>query len=559
MIVSLGTEPWPVRLRDQHGGVLGAGMALDDRHVLTCAHVVAAAGDPSHAGAEPTWTVLADLVGQPGDPTVPAQVVAGCWWPPTSDGRDDIALLELAAPAPHGPFAPLRRMRGTWDRRVVMYGFPETVVHGVYVEARLTGRSGAGRERVEMISATTGPQVSPGFSGSAVVDAQTGHVVGMVVSTYRDGGRNQDVAGGADPGSGLSWMIPVETILGRLPRLRAQVPGESSVDPSFRSAEDTPANQGVLRQLADFFGRLSSDNVLVIVVDHRESDVAAAVRQAAVLSSRELRPSIDPETIPDAPPIGSIDLAVDATDRSTKDVSRRIADWAGQADAASTAPGHDRAADTAPRSIIINNIDEAAEPETLLSEVVLPLVGEAPTRDLRMLLTFRGESIPLRTTLLASRVASLQATEEATRRAYRSAAAVVADVPRLQPRATELRIQLTKLRAAAATTDGDTLAALLASTERATDRALSNAESVRREIVAREDLWSELHGRLGAYRAMAVQHRLAEDPALGTSYRRAYDLLLTAPCDLVAAEAAVRRYTEAVSHHVDGRRGGDGS
>ncbi|MFF0153414.1 serine protease [Micromonospora sp. NPDC005203] len=558
-MVSPGNEPWPVRVRAEHGEVLGAGMALDDRHVLTCAHVVGAAGGTDLPDAEPAWTVLVDLVGQPNRQTVPARVVPGCWWPPTSDGRDDIALLELADPAPQGPFAPLRRMRGTWDRRVIMYGFPETLEHGVYVEARLTGRSGAGRERVQMLSATTGPQVSPGFSGSAVVDAQTGHVVGMVVSTYRDGGRVQDVAGGTDPGSGLSWMIPIETILGRLPRLRAQVPGESSVDARFRSTEDTPANPRVLRQLADFFGRLSSDNVLVIVIDHRESDVAAAVRQAAVLSSRELRPSIDPEKISDAPPIGSIDLAVDATDRSTKDVSRRIADWVGEADAASTAPGHDPAAETTPRSIIINNIDEAAEPDTLLSEVVLPLVDQAPARDLRMLLTFRGTSIPLRTTLLVSRVASLQATEKAVRRAYRRAAAVVADVPRLQPRAIELRIQLTKLRAAAATVDGDTLAALLASTERAADRALGAAESVRREIVAREDLWSELHGRLGAYRAMAVQHRLAEDPALGTSYRRAHDLLLTAPCDLVAAEAAVRQYTEAISHRTDGRRGGAGS
>ncbi|MGC4813015.1 S1 family peptidase [Micromonospora sp. DT228] len=557
-MVSPGNEPWPVRVRAEHGEVLGAGMALDDRHVLTCAHVVGAGGETGFPSAEPAWAVLVDLIGQPGGRTVPARVVPGCWWPPTSDGRDDIALLELAEPAPQGPFAPLRRLRGTWDRRVVMYGFPETLEHGVYVEARLTGRSGAGRERVQMLSATTGPQVSPGFSGSAAVDAQTGHVVGMVVSTYRDGGRNPAVAGATDPGSGLSWMIPVETILGRLPRLRAQVPGESSVDPRFRSTEDTPANPRVLRQLADFFGRLASDNVLVIVIDHHESDVAAAVRQAAVLSSRELRPSIDPDEFPDAPPIGSIDLAVDATDRSTKDVSRRIADWAGEADAASTAPGDDRAAETTPRSIIINNIDEAAEPETLLSEVVLPLVDQASTRDLRMLLTFRGESIPLRTTLLASRVASLHAVEEAARRAYRRAAALVADVPRLQPRATELRIQLTKLRAATATTT-DTLAALLASTEQATDRALGAAESLRREIVAREDLWSELHGRLGAYRAKAVQHRLAEDRALGTSYRRAHDLLLTAPCDLVVAEAAVRQYTEAVSHRADERRGGDGS
>ncbi|MEV4494505.1 serine protease [Micromonospora arborensis] len=557
MTFSHGNERWPVRVRSEHGEVLGAGIALDDRHVLTCAHVVSAGGETASPGTEPTWPVLVDLVGQAVSRTVPARVMPGCWWPPTDDGRGDITLLELAEPVPQGPFAPLRRVRRTWDRRVIMYGFPETLEHGVFVEARLTGRSGAGRERIQMVSATTGPQVSQGFSGAAVVDADTGHVVGMVVSTYQDGDR--DVVGGAEPGSGLSWMIPVETILSRLSWIRDQVPGESSVDLSFRSVEDTPADPRVARQLVDFFGRELPGNVLVIVIDHRDSGVAAAVRQAAVLSSRELRPPTDPHQDVVAPPIGSIDLAVDAADRSTKDVSQRIADWAGAADAATTAPDSDRAIETAPRSIIINNIDEAAEPETLLTEVVLPLVDQAPTRDLRMLLTFRGESIRLRTTLLASRVAGLQTAEEAVRRASRRAMAVVADVPRLQPVATELRIQLTKLRAAAATTDGDTLAALLASTERATDRALRRAESVRREIVAREDRWSELRGRLGAYLAMAVQHGFSEDAVLGTSYRRAYELLMAAPCDLVVTEVAVRQYAEAVAQRVGGQPGGSGS
>ncbi|MBM7494793.1 hypothetical protein JOD64_006015 [Micromonospora luteifusca] len=559
MTFSHGNERWPVRVRSEHGEVLGAGMALDERRVLTCAHVVSAGGDTESPSTEPTWPVHVDLVGQSVSRTVPARVVPGCWWPPTHDGRGDIALLELEEPAPQGPFAPLRRMRRTWDRRVIMYGFPETLEHGVFVEARLTGRSGAGRERIQMVSATTGPQVSRGFSGAAVVDADTGHVVGMVVSTYQDGDHDRDVIGGGDPGSGLSWMIPVETILSRLSWIRDQVPGESSVDLSFRSAEETPADPRVARQLVDFFGRQLPGNVLVIVINHRDSGVAAAVRQAAVLSSRELRPPIDPHQDVVAPPIGSIDLAVDAADKSTKDVSQRIADWAGAADAATTVPDIDRAIETTPRSIIINNIDEAAEPETLLSEVVLPLVDQAPTRDLRMLLTFRGESIPLRTTLLASRVAGLQTAEEAARRAYRRAAVVVADVPRPQPVATELRIQLTKLRAAAATTDGDTLAALLASTERATDRALRRAESIRREIVAREDLWSELRGRLGAYLAMAVQHGFSEDAALGTSYRHAHELLLAAPCDLAVAEVAVRQYAEAVAQRVGGPRGGSGS
>ncbi|MEU7607777.1 serine protease [Micromonospora sp. NPDC049204] len=556
MAVSPDNERWLVRVRSTDARVLGAGLALDARRVLTCAHVVSGGGDSSSSGSEPSWAVLLDLVGQPVSRTVSARVVPGCWWPLTDDERDDIAVLELAEPMAQGPFAPLRRTK-TLDRRVVMYGFPTTVEHGVRVEATLKGRSGARWERIQMVSGPTDLRVSKGFSGTAVLDARSGHVVGMVVSTYEDADRDGDVVGGA--AQGLSWMIPVETILNRLPWLGPRVPGEPAVDPRLRSPDGIPANLKVLRQLADFFGRLSPDNVLVIVVNHRESDVAEAVRQAAVFSSRELRSSSDPEQSPDAPPIGSIDLAVDATDRSTKDVSQRIADWAGESDVASTAPDNDRAVEATPRSIIINNIDEAADPETLLSEVVLPLVDQAPARDLRMLLTFRAESVPLRTTLLARRVASLQATEEATRRAYRQAAAVVADVPRLQPRAIELRIQLTKLRAAAASTDGDTLAVLLASTERATDRALRTAESIRREIVAREDLWSELRGRLGAYRARAVRHGFAEDAVLGTSYRGAHDLLMAAPCDLVTAEAAVRDYTEAVADRVGGHRGGGGS
>ncbi|MEU7754242.1 serine protease [Micromonospora sp. NPDC049171] len=550
MVNSRGNEPWLVRVRSTDGEVLGAGLALGDRRILTCAHVVSAGGDTESSGTEPSWEVLVDLLGQPGSKTVSARVVPGCWWPPTTDQRDDIALLELAEPMSQGPFAPLRRTV-TVDRTVMMYGFPAGVEHGLYVQAQLMGRSGAGWERFQMNSGPTQPRVRPGFSGAAVVDVESGDVVGMVVSTYLDGDRSQHAIGGADQG-GVSWMIPVETILNRLPSISGQVPGKPAVDPSFRSAGDTSANREATERITDFFGRGSPGNVLVLVIGHRDSDIAAAVRRAAVLSSRELRPRTDPDQDPTAPPIGSIDLAVDATGRSAREVSQRLADWAG---ATSTAPDGYRSAETTPHSMIINNIDGAADPEALLSEVILPLVDQAPSQDLRIMLTFSGESIALRTTLLARRVASLQAAEEAVRRAYRAAAALVADVPRLQPLATDLRIQLTKLRAAG----GDTVAARLASTERAADRALARVESVRRKIAAREGLWSELDGRVGAYRARAVQHGFAEDPALGTSYRRAHDLLLAVPCELVAAEAAVREYAEMVSRRVGGQRGGDAS
>ncbi|GAB3059208.1 serine protease [Micromonospora schwarzwaldensis] len=553
MAVNHGNEPWPARIRGPHGEVLGAGLAVDDRHVLTCAHVIAG-GDG--AADPPAGPVDVDLVGQPGAPTTSARVLPDCWVPPTVDGRGDLALLELATPLPHGPFAPLRRLR-SWGRRVVICGYPQTLEQGAYVRARLRGRSGAGRERVQMDSPATGPQVVQGFSGAAVVDEVTGHVVGMVVSTYDDaeGGR-EAVAVGA-PASGLSWMIPVETIVHHLPSLRDRVSGEPSVDLDFLLPDPTPVDPSTARRIADFFGHRLPANVLVMVTVHPGSGAAAAVRRAAVRSSREFRPSGGPAAGPDddiaAPPIGSIDLAVDAAGRSTGDLSQRIADWSGPAGGAPAGPRPDDA-EPPPRALIINNIDAAAEPEKLLTEVVLPLVDQAPARDLRMLLTFRGESVPLRTALLAHRVAALRSTEDAARAAYRVVAPLVADAPPVPARAIRLRVRLTALRAAASQGDAS-LPGRLADTERTTDRALREAESVRQRLVAMRDHWAELRGRLDAFLAMAVRHGLSEDPGLGPGQRRAHGLFVDGPCDLAAAEAAVREYGEALLGRIEAGRG----
>ncbi|WP_167517331.1 S1 family peptidase [Micromonospora orduensis] len=546
--VDHGSEPWPVRVRGPRGEVLGAGMLIDERQILTCAHVVAGASEDPYTA--PTGPIGVDLVGQPGSPRVSARVVPDCWVPPTDEGGGDVALLELARPLSPGPYAPLRRMR-LWDRHVVVRGFPDTLEQGLYVRARLAGPSGTRRERVQMDAATTGPQISPGFSGAAVVDDITRTVVGMVVSTYRDSHDAPPVGVGATPASGLSWMIPVETILHHLPRLGDLVPGTPSVDRGFLAANHLPVDPAVARQITDLFTQQLDANVLIVVTVHPGSASAAAVRQAAVRSSRELRPTGAPTVADDradVPPVGSIDLAVDVTGRPTEAVSQRIAEWTGAADDAADG----RATALPPRSSIIDNIDEAGDPETLLSDVVMPLIDQAATRDLRVLLTFRGEAVGLRLALLARRVATLAATEAAAERAYRAVAPLVADPPRVPSRSTRLRIRLTALRAMA---DQSALAAWLASTERAVDRAVREAETVRRKLVAVEADWSELRGRLDGFLAMAVDNGLDEDAALSPLYRRAYEQLTGGACDLVAAAAAVHRYADAVRHGVGARSG----
>lgn len=81
--------------------------------------------------------------------------------------------------------------------------------------------------------------------------------------------------------------------------------------------------------------------------------------------------------------------------------------------------------------------------------------------------------------------------------------------------------------------------------ERAAADAVGRARAVQRAVVEPLDHRDELRGRLEAYQAMAGRHGYAEDPDLDKLYRRAYDLLWTAPCDLIEADAATMRYVRA--------------
>ena len=74
-------------------------------------------------------------------------------------------------------------------------------------------------------------------------------------------------------------------------------------------------------------------------------------------------------------------------------------------------------------------------------------------------------------------------------------------------------------------------------------RQCREAEQAAAGLLGRRD---ELRGLLDAYRAKAGRLGGAEDAVLDASYRQAHDLLWTAPCDLVAATAAVTGYQQAV-------------
>jgi len=88
-----------VRIRTTDGRVVGAGFLVGERQVLTCAHVVSQAlGLVNYPLDLPQGLVSLDFPLIPPRTLLTAKVVL--WCPPLSDGRGDIAGLELQREPP---------------------------------------------------------------------------------------------------------------------------------------------------------------------------------------------------------------------------------------------------------------------------------------------------------------------------------------------------------------------------------------------------------------------------------------------------------------------------
>ncbi len=173
-----------VRIRTTDGRVVGAGFLVGERQVLTCAHVVSQAlGLVNHPLDPPQGLVSLDFPLIPPRTLLTAKVVL--WCPPLSDGRGDIAGLELHREPPAGAevvrFAPAEDM---WEHPFRVFGFPAGYDDGVWATGRLLGQQATDWIMIEDVKAQ-GFGVAPGFSGTPVWDTQLQGVVGMVVAASR--------------------------------------------------------------------------------------------------------------------------------------------------------------------------------------------------------------------------------------------------------------------------------------------------------------------------------------------------------------------------------------
>jgi hypothetical protein len=184
---------------------------------------------------------------------------------------------------------------------------------------------------------------------------------------------------------------------------------------------------------------------------------------------------------------------------------------------------------------------DTAEADRLRTAVA---TAAAQAAELARLQDGAGQRIAaLSTAAAAARSAAADAAAAWQRAAARITAAAMPPPP--QPPA-DMSARLAELRTMLDGGRWTRLAAELDQVGKELAVATTTARDAERTVTALLNRRAELRGLLDAYKAKSARLGAAEDQALAQRYDHARDLLWTAPCDLIAAAAAVTGYQQAV-------------
>jgi hypothetical protein len=161
-------RPWRARVLRAGGGVAGAGVLIDGRHVLTCAHVVNQALGRARREQQPPdedEKVEVDFVEAEAGP-LGARMADGGWVPIGPGGGGDVAVLEFAVDLPRGAgSALLRQPPRLGGHRFDTYGYPRGYDTGVGATGVLAAWGGPANQWVELQGVgVPGHRVEGGFS-----------------------------------------------------------------------------------------------------------------------------------------------------------------------------------------------------------------------------------------------------------------------------------------------------------------------------------------------------------------------------------------------------------
>ena len=381
----------------------GGGVWVGDRWVLTCAHVL---------GPEPR-TMMVRFSFAAGDP-VTATVSPQGW---LAEQHGDLALLELDHdPPPTARPAPLRPARAVTGHACAAYGYPAGLDGGVWSEPGITGQT---TDRLQLTAQNPhGHQIERGFSGTGLVDTQTGAVVGLVVT--RD--RGKDVLGG--------FAIPLQAVVAAFPQLGPWAGWRLGTDRFLRQhwrprakgvyQDTTPGwyftgRTALLRDLTGWLERGSPGRAVRVVTGPAGTGKSAVLAWLCALSDPQLRAEIAaarPAALAGAaavPAAGRVSAAVWARGLDARDAAGALA-------AALTLPVAVGAAvedvlaaagDLGPAEqgglvVVLDALDEARAPRDIARQVLVPLArdlgvkvlaGTRPGRDEELLAAFGERAV----------------------------------------------------------------------------------------------------------------------------------------------------------------------
>ncbi|MFF1445142.1 trypsin-like peptidase domain-containing protein [Streptomyces sp. NPDC058295] len=203
------------RVRAADDSTAGTGFLVARDLVITCAHVVRA------AGGGPGGRIDLEFPHLPGAPRTAARVQVAGWRP--SDA-EDIAVLRLEGPPAGSVPLALGSAEGCRGHRVRSFGFPaHSPAGGRYGFCTAGDLIPAGGDTPALMQLTDANDLTSGFSGAPIVDETTGLVIAMTTAiTPQDGFlRGLDVA----------YATPTRTLREAWPQL-----AESQVSP-YRGLE----------------------------------------------------------------------------------------------------------------------------------------------------------------------------------------------------------------------------------------------------------------------------------------------------------------------------------
>lgn len=190
------------------GDAAGAGFLIGADVVITCAHVVRAAGSGPGDGVRLAFPRAE------GAPRADGQVLVEAWRAPDAN---DVAVIRLSAPVGVPPL-PLGSAAGSRGHRVRSFGFPAHAPPGGHFGYGTAGDllpgSGTGSGDGGLLQLTEANDLTQGFSGGPVVDEVTGLVIGMVTAITAPDGYLR--------GQGIAYATPAQVLREAWPSLIEQ-------------------------------------------------------------------------------------------------------------------------------------------------------------------------------------------------------------------------------------------------------------------------------------------------------------------------------------------------